>query len=196
MITLSRELPQCLQAECPQAARNSLSIMLLMSHSDLVLAAMLLSDWPDVRAIYAEGIRTGNAAFETETPDWEKWNAGHLECCRLVARKGKETLGWAALSRVSTRAVYAGVAEVSVYIGERARGQRVGFRLLQALVEESERVGIWTLQASIFAENVVSIHLHERRGFRIVGRREKIGCLHGVWRDTVLMERRSTVAGK
>jgi L-amino acid N-acyltransferase YncA len=167
-----------------------------MSQPELMLATIFPEDWPEVCAIYAEGIATGHATFETETSDWPKWNADHLECCRLIARAENEIVGWAALSRVSSRAVYTGVAEVSVYIAARARGQRVGWPLLQALVEQSERAGIWTLQASIFTENAVSIHLHERCGFRIVGRREKIGCLHGVWRDTLLLERRSTIAGK
>ncbi len=153
------------------------------------------SDWAAVRAIYAAGIATGNATFATETPEWEKWNADHIESCRLVARSAEQILGWAALSRVSARAVYAGVAEISVYIAETARGRGVGLGLLKVLVEESERAGFWTLQAGIFAENAASLNLHERCGFRVVGKRVKIGCLGGVWRDTVLLERRSSVAG-
>jgi len=148
-------------------------------------------DWPAVQRIYAEGISTGNATFETEPPDWEKWSAGHLDTCRLIARTNNEILGWAALSRVSQRTVYAGVAEVSVYVAGSARGQGVGMSLLKALIELSEREGFWTLQAGIFPENAASIRLHERCGFRIVGRRERIGQLAGQWRDTVLMERRS-----
>lgn len=153
------------------------------------------ADWPIVQTIYTEGIATGNATFETETPDWERWNAGHMDGCRLVARVEDEVVGWAALSRVSSRAAYSGVAEVSVYVASRARGQRVGWGLLAELVAASERAGIWTLQASIFPENAASIRLHERCGFRIVGRREKIGQLRGIWRDTVLMERRSARVG-
>lgn len=160
-----------------------------------VLENMRSSDGSAVLAIYAEGIATGNATFETETPDWEKWNSRHIEDCRWVARAGDEVVGWAALSRVSTRAVYAGVSEVSVYVADRARGQHVGLQLLQALVEESERAGLWTLQASIFPENAASILLHERCGFRVVGQCEKIACLQGAWRDTILMERRSKVVG-
>jgi L-amino acid N-acyltransferase YncA len=151
-------------------------------------------DWPAVQAIYAEGVATGNATFETRIPDWEKWDAGHIDACRFVARVDEELAGWAALSRVSSRAVYGGVAEVSVYVGSRMQGEGVGRRLLTELVVASERAGFWTLQASIFPENVASLRLHESCGFRVVGQREKIAQLRGVWRDTVLMERRSTVA--
>ncbi|ABF41127.1 GCN5-related N-acetyltransferase [Candidatus Koribacter versatilis Ellin345] len=158
--------------------------------SEIVIAPMLSADWAAVRRIYAEGIATGNATFETEAPTWEKWSAGHVESCRLVARIGDEIVGWAALSRVSQRAVYAGVGEVSVYVAESARGKGVGLQLLHALITASETAGFWTLQAGIFPENTASIRLHEGCGFRIVGRRERIGCLNGVWRDTVLMERR------
>ncbi len=146
-----------------------------------------------VRAIFAQGIATGNATFETSVPSWQDWDARHLSSCRLVAVRDGEVLGWAALSPVSMRQVYRGVAEVSVYIAEHGRGRQVGTALLEALVAESERNGIWTLQAGIFPENAASIRLHEKLGFRIVGRRERIGCLHGRWCDTVLMERRSKV---
>ncbi len=152
-------------------------------------------DWAAVREIYREGIATGEATFERAAPGWEKWDAGHLRCCRLVARVGKEVLGWAALSPVSGRAVYAGVAEVSVYVAARARGRGVGRLLLAALMAESERNGIWTLQCSIFPENRASIELHRKAGFRVVGTRERIGCMEGRWRDTVLMERRSATMG-
>jgi L-amino acid N-acyltransferase YncA len=153
------------------------------------------ADWPMVQAIYAEGIATGNATFETETPDWERRNTGHIDGCRLVARVEDEVVGWAALSRVSTRTAYGGVAEVSVYVASRMQGEGVGGRLLSELVAVSEASGFWMLQASVFPENAASIHLHERCGFRVVGRREKIARLRGVWRDTVLMERRSAVVG-
>ena len=162
---------------------------------NLRIDAFQQGDWLAVQAIYTEGIATGNATFETETPDWEKWSAGHIDDCRLVARVGHEVAGWAALSRVSTRPVYAGVAEVSVYVPSLSRGQGVGRRLLSELVAVSEASGFWMLQASVFPENAASIHLHERCGFRVVGRREKIARLSGVWRDTVLMERRSAVVG-
>jgi L-amino acid N-acyltransferase YncA len=151
--------------------------------------------WPAVSAIYSQGIAAGNATFETAVPEWKEWDARHLSACRLIARFDADVVGWAALSRVSSRVVYAGVAEVSVYVAEKARGRGVGSALLAALVTGSEQNGIWTLQAGILAENAVSIRLHEQAGFRIVGRREKIGWLQGVWRDTVLMERRSSVTG-
>jgi L-amino acid N-acyltransferase YncA len=152
-------------------------------------------DWAHVRAIYVEGIQTGNATFEESAPDWEKWDAGHLPSCRLVARAGGNVVGWVALSPVSGRCVYAGVAEVSVYVAERSRGRGIGSKLLAALVETSEREGIWTLQAGIFPENKASIALCQRAGFRIVGKRERLGAMDGRWRDVVLLERRSKVTG-
>jgi phosphinothricin acetyltransferase len=157
---------------------------------------MAEQDWGAVRRIYAEGIATGNATFETAVPEWEQWNAGHLQVCRLIARSSEEVLGWAALSPVSKRAVYAGVAEVSIYVAEYARWKGIGSALLGALIEASEREGIWMLQAGIFPENVASIELHKRHGFRLVGTREQIGRIEGCWRDVALMERRSRVIGK
>ena len=151
--------------------------------------------WDAVGAIFAQGIALGNATLETSVPSWQDWDAHHLKTCRLVAVRDGEVLGWAALSPVSNRHVYRGVAEVSVYIAEHARGRQIGSGLLAALAAESERNGIWTLQAVIHADNAVSIHTHQKAGFRIVGTRERIGCLHGRWRDTVLMERRSNVVG-
>ena len=151
--------------------------------------------WEAVRAIFAQGIAGGNATFETAVPVWQEWDSRHLSSCRLVATREGEVMGWAALSPVSVRQVYRGVAEVSVYVAEHARGQQIGSTLLQALIAESERNGIWTLQAGILSENTASIHMHEKLGFRIVGTRERIGCLHGRWRDTVLMERRSKMVG-
>lgn len=160
---------------------------------------LLERHWEQVRAVYLEGIATGEATFETDAPEWERWDASHLAHSRLVALAGgavpEAVLGWAALSRVSDRCVYGGVAEVSVYVGERARGAGVGRALLDALVESSERQGIWTLQAGVFPENGASLALHERCGFRQVGRRERIGRMRGVWRDTLLLERRSRVVG-
>jgi phosphinothricin acetyltransferase len=157
---------------------------------------MKAGDWEQVRAIYLEGIATGVATFETCAPSWEKWDAGHLRKPRLVARDAAgAVLGWAALSSVSDRCVYGGVAEVSVYVGEGGRGRGVGRALLGALVEASEREGIWTLQAGVFPENAASIRLHLRCGFREVGRRERIGQLNGSWRDTLLLERRSQKVG-
>jgi len=154
---------------------------------------LLSQDWPAVRDIYEEGIAMGNATFETQVPEWDIWDANHLLHCRFVAREEDQLIGWAALSPVSRRAVYAGVAEVSVYVAETARGRGVGKALLQALIAAAEEAGIWTLQGSIFPENIVSLTLHQACGFRIVGRRERIAQLHGVWRDTVLVERRSQI---
>ncbi|NNF05409.1 MAG: N-acetyltransferase [Candidatus Eisenbacteria bacterium] len=149
----------------------------------------------EVLRIYAEGIATRLATFETETPSWERWNEGHLPHSRLVALDGDRLFGWAALSSVSDRCVYGGVAEVSVYVGKMARGRGVGKALLRALCEASESNGIWTLQAGIFANNEASIRLHQACGFRIVGTRRNLGQLDGQWRDVMLMERRSTVVG-
>jgi phosphinothricin acetyltransferase len=152
-------------------------------------------DWPVVRSIYLEGISTGQATFETEAPNWETWDRNHLIFARLVARDDQSVVGWAALSPVSTRQVYAGVAEVSVYVSAAVRGTGVGKQLLGALIDEAEQYGIWTLQAGIFPENTASIALHRSCGFRDVGRRERIGKLGGIWRDVMLMERRSHKLG-
>ena len=162
---------------------------------DFVIDSMQPRDWELVRAIYLEGIGTGQATFETEAPDWERWDAGHLPQCRLVVRNSDGILGWAALSLVSKREAYAGVAEVSVYVAASARGRGVGGALMRALIEDSEEHGVWTLQSSIFPENHASVALHLNHGFREVGRRERIARRHGVWRDTVLFERRSSVVG-
>ena len=159
------------------------------------IGSLSLEHWPQVRAIYLEGMQTGLATFETDAPSWERWDASHHRFGRLVARDGETIKGWAALSPVSSRAVYSGVAEVSVYVGERHRGEGVGRALLEALVRDSELNGIWMLQAGIFAENAASIALHSGCGFRTVGTRERIACLNGRWRDTVLMERRSKTIG-
>jgi len=164
---------------------------------------MTPSDWPAVREIYVEGIATGLATFETEAPEWAAWDRGHSPQPRLVAVElpasaaaaNDEVLGWAALSPVSSRCVYAGVAEVSIYIAAAARGRGVGKRLLGELVAASEAEGLWTLQAGIFASNDTSIRLHERAGFRVVGVRHRLGQLAGHWQDVVLMERRSDVVG-
>jgi phosphinothricin acetyltransferase len=160
-----------------------------------VIRPMTPGDWPAVRAIYEEGIATGHATFESAAPSWETWDGGHLKTCRLAAVDGDRVIGWAALSPVSGRCVYAGVAEVSVYVGASARGLGLGRRLLEALVAESERHGIWTLQAGVFPENAASLAVHERSGFRIVGCRERLGQMNGVWRDVLLLERRSATIG-
>jgi L-amino acid N-acyltransferase YncA len=151
--------------------------------------------WGTVRSIYLEGIATGNATFQQTAPDWEEWSAGHMPACRMVARSGQQIVGWAALSSASRRPVYRGVAEVSIYVAESARGHGVGTTLMARLIADSEAEGIWTLQAGIFPENTSSIALHTKAGFRVVGTRSKLGCMDGRWRDVVLPERRSLVAG-
>lgn len=166
------------------------------SDREVELDNMGAEDWPQVAAIYAEGIATGNATFETSAPEWEQWDAAHLASPRLLARVGERIAGWAALSPVSRRAVYAGVAEVSVYVAKEMRGRGIGRLLLENLVEASEDRGLWTLQAGIFPENTASIAIHKRAGFRVVGTRERLGCMDGVWRDVVLMERRSARVGR
>jgi L-amino acid N-acyltransferase YncA len=150
-------------------------------------------DWPGVARIYREGIETGNATFETGVPSWEEWDARHLAEHRFVAERDERVVGWVALLAVSSRECYSGVAEVSIYVNEDARSQGVGRELLATAIESAERGGIWTLQTSVFPENEASLRLLRRFGFRKVGRRERIGRLHGIWRDTVLVERRSEV---
>lgn len=157
--------------------------------------AMAASDWPDVSAIYLEGIATGNATFETLAPNWEQWDRAHLPVGRLVARSGRTISGWVALSKVSQRSCYAGVAEMSVYVATWARSQGVGDALMKAAIIASEAAGIWTLQGTVFPENKASLRLCAANGFREVGRRERIGKRKGKWRDTVLVERRSKVVG-
>jgi L-amino acid N-acyltransferase YncA len=151
--------------------------------------------WPEVAAIFEAGIRTGDATFETEAPSWEEWDRAHLEGQRLVAIADDRVVGWAVLSGVSERCCYAGVAECSVYVAPDAQGLGVGRALLEALIARAEDAGIWTVQAGIFPENTASLALHERCGFRVVGLRERLGQLHGVWRDVVLLERRSGRVG-
>jgi len=158
---------------------------------NFIITAMQPEDWPAVEEIYRQGIATGNATFETGSPGWEKWNAGHHRHSRLVAREEDNVVAWAALSSVSARRVYAGVAEVSIYVAGAARRRGIGKALLLALIEQSELYGIWTLQAGIFPENVSSIALHKHCGFREIGLRERIGKLGNTWRSVVLMERRS-----
>jgi L-amino acid N-acyltransferase YncA len=161
----------------------------------LFVDQMCPEDWQQVRSIYLEGIATGDATFETDAPQWERWNQTHLQFARLVVRDGETILGWAALSPVSSRAVYAGVAEVSLYINAGQRGKGLGRWLLIHLIEESEKNGIWTLQAGIFPENMASLVLHQKCGFREVGRRQKLGKLNGMWRDVMMLERRSHNVG-
>jgi len=153
------------------------------------------ADWDAARAIYLEGIATGNATFEKAAPDWEKWDREHLRACRVAARSADGLLGWAALVPVSGRCVYAGVAEASIYVAERARRRGVGRALIEALIAASEREGIWTLQAGVFPENTASLGLCQAAGFRVVGMRERLGAMNGRWRDVALLERRSAVVG-
>ena len=191
-----------------------------ISVGPVLIEPMTPADWPAVRRIYAAGIATGQATFETEAPGWDAWNRAHLPLCRLVARaagsgngndSGRDgdgssgsndggnnaggVLAWAALAPVSGRACYAGVAEHSIYVDAAARGRGIGKRLLGELARQSEAAGIWTLQSSVFPENAASIAVHLACGFRILGRRKRVAMHNGVWRDTVIMERRSNVAG-
>lgn len=161
----------------------------------VIMREMLPGDWQDVKRIYEEGIQTGHATFEQSAPGWEEWNNSHLQHSRLVAIYDNSVAGWAAVSPVSGRCVYGGVAEVSVYVSMEHRGQNIGKKLLGALIEETERNGLWTLQAGIFPENRASIMIHEKNGFRTVGYRERIGKMNGKWRDTILLERRSARIG-
>jgi phosphinothricin acetyltransferase len=161
----------------------------------MVIEPLAVGDWPAVRAIYQAGIATGDATFETTAPDWQAWDGGHLADHRLVARADGRVLGWAALAPVSDRCASAGVAEASVYVAADARGRGVGRALLGAVVASAERGGIWTVQAGIFPENQASVRLHLGCGFRVVGVRERLGQLHGRWRDVLLLERRSPAIG-
>ncbi len=163
----------------------------------MVLRAMISTDWPAVANIYAEGIRTGFATFETNIPEYAQWDEAHIDHCRIIAEESNGILGWAALSPASSRCVYGGVAEVSVYIGADHRGKGVGKALLGQLIKESEDAGYWTLQSGIFPENKASITLHEKVGFRFLGKRERIGKTQaGIWKDNLLFERRSKIVGQ
>lgn len=162
---------------------------------DFVIDEMKSEDWEQVSIIYREGIETGNATFETDIPSWNSWISAHIPGCSIVARNDDRILGWAALSPTSRRKVYSGVAEVSIYLSEDYREKGIGIALFRKLIELSEYNNIWTLQAGIFPENKASIDLHKKCGFRIVGIREKIGEMNGIWRDVVLMERRSKKVG-
>ncbi len=157
-------------------------------------------DWEQVRSIYLEGIVTGNSTFEADAPDWDKWDCTHLREHRLVARVGDSIVAWAALSPVSNRCIYSGVAELSIYVAAKHRGKGIGSTLLKAIITSAEKAGIWTLQGGIFPENTPSLALVKKHGFKEIGRRERLGKmtygnLAGTWRDVILVERRSTVAG-
>lgn len=156
---------------------------------------MTRDDWEQVSEIYRQGIETCNATFETEIPSWDKWDSDHVRSCRIVASIKDLVVGWAALKPYSSRKVYSGVGMISIYISNEYKGLKVGTRLLGRLIEESENEGFWTLQSGIFPENSASIKLHQNCGFRIVGQREKIGRMNGIWRDTLMLERRSRKVG-
>jgi len=163
---------------------------------EYVITEMKETDWSQVSDIYTEGINTKIATFQSEAPSWEDWNNGHSKTCRLVARLENEILGWAALSPVSSRCVYAGVAELSIYISDKYRGQKVGTALLEELIRLSEKNGYWTLQSGIIKENIASLNLHKKCGFREIGYRERLGKMdNGKWYDVVLVERRSEIEG-
>lgn len=162
---------------------------------EFMIDKMRDEDWEQVRSIYVDGIATGEATFETRAPDWDAWNESHLTFGRIVARCGGAVIGWAALTPVSDRCAYSGVAEVSVYVSPEWRGRGVGGSLLEALIIASEKNDIWTLQAGVFPENHASVELHRGHGFREVGRRERLGKLNGAWRDVMLLERRSKQVG-
>lgn len=164
-----------------------------MIRKEITVRAMIPDDWISVSAIYAEGIATKNSTFETNIPSWEVWDKSHLSICRFVAEVNKAIVGWAALSSVSSRCIYAGVAEASVYVAETARGQGIGTLLLNKLIADSEANDVWMLEAGIFPENSSSLALQKRCGFREVGYREKLGKLDGKWRDVMFFERRSKV---
>jgi L-amino acid N-acyltransferase YncA len=166
-----------------------------MAPMSVDIEPMKTMDWEQVRAIYCEGIASGQATFEAEPPPWEQWDAAHHAFARLVARSDGRVVGWAALSPVSRRGCYAGVAEVSVYVATDHRSRGIGRQLLSAVIAESERHGIWTLQGATFPENEPSLRLQLACGFREIGRRQRVAQLRGIWRDTVLTERRSMVVG-
>ncbi|MFA9397871.1 MAG: N-acetyltransferase family protein [Clostridiaceae bacterium] len=163
---------------------------------DYKIESMKPGDWEQVKNIYLEGIKTNIATFQTEAPTWENWNNGHLNSCRLVAHSENNILGWIALSPTSTRTCFKGVVEVSIYIGEKYKGQGIGTTLLTNLIKLSEENGIWTLYSAITKENTASISMHKKSGFREIGIREKIAKTgDGIWHDIVLMERRSKTVG-
>ena len=166
-----------------------------MNNSKILFRPIKATDWEIVAEIYRQGIETNNATFQQQIPTWEEWDNGHLKNCRILASIDNKIAGWAALTPVSGRCVYAGVAEVSVYVADNFRGQNIGKMLLNKLIIESEKENLWTLQAGIFPENIASLTIHEKLGFRKVGYRENIGKMNGEWRDTVLMERRSKNIG-
>ena len=166
-----------------------------LTRPGFLILEMSEAHWPEVAQIYKQGIDTGFATFEKKIPSYEQWNRNHISSCRLVALRDDMVVGWAALSPVSGRCVYGGVGEVSVYVAEKARGLSIGKLLMAELITASEKEGFWTLQSGIFPENTASIELHEKTGFRYLGKRERIGQLDGIWKDNLLFERRSKIVG-
>ena len=166
-----------------------------LTRPGFLILEMSEAHWPEVAQIYKQGIDTDFATFEKEIPSYEQWNRNHISSCRLVALRDDMVVGWAALSPVSGRCVYGGVAEVSVYVAEKARGLSIGKLLMAELITASEKEGLWTLQSGIFPENTASIKLHEKTEFRYLGKRERIGQLDGIWKDNLLFERRSEIVG-
>jgi len=163
---------------------------------EIIVRNMTVEAWKTVSYIYQVGMDSKNATFETKAPEWELWDKSHRKDCRLVAVFDGKVIGWAAISNISSRTVYSGVAEVSIYIDPDFQGQGVGSMLMKRLIEESEKNNIWTLQSGIFPENKASVNLHLKFGFRILGIREKIGIRDNQWRDVLLLERRSMVVGE
>ncbi len=163
--------------------------------SKITIRDLTEADYPYVKQIFEEGIKTGNATFEETAPDWDMWNSSKLPYCRLAAIMDGKVVGWAALNETSSRKVYKGINEESIYIATEHFGKGIGKILMNALIEQSEEHGVWTLYASIFPENTASIKLHLSCGFREIGYMEKAGCMNGIWRDTVLFERRSKIIG-
>ena len=166
---------------------------MLLIYKNMEIRKLIDKHWGQVKIIYQKGIDTGNATFQTSAPSWEEWDSSHLASCRIIMQEDGNVIGWATLTPVSSRCVYAGVAEVSVYVDPEHSGKGIGLTLLNELVRQSEAEGIWTLQAGIFPENAASLRIHEKAGFRLLGTREKIGKQNGIWRDTALLERRSSV---
>ncbi len=181
----------------PQRNRNPVVplVQAAVKSIHMTIRDMHSADWGQVSQIYADGIATGFATFETSTPTYDHWDKAHTAHCRFVAEEAGEILGWVALSPVSSRCVYGGVAEVSVYIATKNRGKGIGKLLMEHLILESEKAGYWTLQSGIFPENLGSIKLHEKVGFRYIGKRERVGKIKGVWKDNLLFEKRSQIVG-
>lgn len=166
-----------------------------MPENKITFRPMTRGDWPRVAAIFKEGIETHNATYDRDIPSWEQWNADHFPQCRIIVDVNGEIAGWAALLPISNRYVFRGVAELSIYLSCKFINRQIGRRLLAHIIDESEKAGFWMLQSGIFPENKASLRIHEKTGFRLVGRRERIGKMDGIWRDIVLLERRSKITG-